>query len=215
MKRLFKSFFYNLKYRRNNVKVAYSSNIGAGTIFEGNNRIGKRTIFKGEIGRCSYIGDDSCLEGKIGRYCSIASEVKITYGTHPLNFFTTSPVFYSSSSKQCGISYTIKNIYDEYVYADIENRFRVVIGNDVWIGFRATILSGVTIGDGAVVAAGAVVTKDVPPYAVVGGVPAKVIKYRFESDKIREFLESKWWELKSNKIIEVVSKINGSGLFSK
>jgi len=72
---------------------------------------------------------------------------------------------------------------------------RTQIGNDVWIGARAIVLDGISIGDGAVIAAGAVVTKDVPPYAIVGGVPAKLIRYRFEDDVIQELLKWKWWDL--------------------
>ena len=75
---------------------------------------------------------------------------------------------------------------------------KVIIGNDVWIGSHALILGGVKIGDGAVIGAGAVVTKDVPPYAVVGGVPARIIKYRFSQEIIDKLLEIKWWNLPEN-----------------
>lgn len=84
-------------------------------------------------------------------------------------------------------------VFQETRYVDTEGRFKVVIGNDVWIGAYAKIVEGVRIGDGAVIAAGAVVTKDVPPYAIVGGVPAKIIKYRFEEKQIKQLLELKWW----------------------
>lgn len=80
----------------------------------------------------------------------------------------------------------------EYTF-DLKEHNEVKIGNDVWIGTRAMILDGITIGDGAVIGAGAVVTKNVPPYAIVGGVPAKIIKYRFSQDKINELLASQWW----------------------
>ena len=85
---------------------------------------------------------------------------------------------------------------------DTFSKGTVVIGNDVWIGARATILSGVTVGDGAVIGAGALVAKDVPPYAIVGGVPARLIKYRFSSEIINELLEIKWWDWDSKKLTQ-------------
>ena len=83
--------------------------------------------------------------------------------------------------------------FDEYVYADSANKHPVVIGNDCWIGARVSIVEGVTISEGGVVLAGAVVTKDVPPYAIVGGVPAKVIGYRYSEDVIKKLLKIQWW----------------------
>lgn len=109
---------------------------------------------------------------KVGRYCSIASDAVIGPMNHPIDGL-------SSSFELCPPR-------------PIENP-PVVIGNDVWVGAKAVVLSGVTIGDGAVVAAGAVVTKDVPPYAIVGGVPARVIKFRFSEDMIQRLQKTAWW----------------------
>jgi acetyltransferase-like isoleucine patch superfamily enzyme len=123
----------------------------------------------------------------IGAFCSIGPEVIIGgLGTHPTNFVSTHPVFYSRLC-QSGITFSSENLVEELK--------SVTVGNDVWIGARALILDGVTIGDGAIIAAGAVVTTDVPPYAIVGGVPAKIIRYRFSEDIISILLEWKWWEL--------------------
>lgn len=95
-----------------------------------------------------------------------------------------------------------QNKFEDFHYLDSLKGISVVIGSDVWIGARAAILEGVTIGDGAVVAAGAVATKDVPPYAIVGGVPAKIIKYRFDEETIKKLLELKWWDKDMDWIVE-------------
>lgn len=151
-------------------------------------RIYSRTTLNNvEFGDYSYAGSGCHLNlCKIGKYCSIAQEVMIGLGIHPLHFKSTHPGFYAKSSSYYGFEPTIKDPGPEYK--------EVIVGNDVWIGTRAMILDGVTVGDGAVIAAGAVVTKDVPPYAIVGGVPAKVIKYRFPQEEIEKLLAEKWWD---------------------
>ena len=84
-------------------------------------------------------------------------------------------------------------VFEEFSYADEDKKFQVIIGNDCWINANVTIISGVTIGDGAVVLAGAVVTKNVPPYSIVGGVPAKILKYRYSEEDIKFLLKTQWW----------------------
>ena len=117
----------------------------------------------------------------IGKYCSFAQGVLIiASGEHNYRAVSNYP-FYA-------------HYLHQGVDKDTFSKGEVHIGNDVWVGARSTILSGVTIGDGAVVAAGALVSKDIPPYAIVGGVPAKIIKYRFSKEVINEFLKIRWWD---------------------
>jgi acetyltransferase-like isoleucine patch superfamily enzyme len=125
------------------------------------------------------------LNTKIGKYCSIAQGVSIGLGKHPVKeFVTTNPAFYYVH-KQCGFTFTTCQMFDETGFVDI--------GNDVWIGANSIILDDVTIGDGAIIAANSVVTHDVPPYAIVGGSPAKVIKFRFSEEHIKTLVAFKWW----------------------
>ena len=138
------------------------------------------------IGKYTYISPRSIIQNTtIGNYCSISNDVMCGLGSHPLDMFSTSPLFYRKNNPfNIELCSTDKAIEYQFIH----------IGNDVWIGAKSMIMDGVTISDGAVVAAGAVVTKDVPPYAVVAGVPAKIIKYRFSEDKIQELIDSEWWE---------------------
>ena len=138
-----------------------------------------------EIGLYSY---GSCFDPcaiasftKIGRYCSFASGVRIFNGNHPLEFQSMHPFFY--------------NPVFGYVQKELIDRNRLTIGNDVWVGYNAVITPSVkSIGDGAVIGAGAVVTKNVPDYAVVVGNPARVVKYRFSEETRLKIKSSKWWD---------------------
>jgi acetyltransferase-like isoleucine patch superfamily enzyme len=174
-------------------------------IFGGCNIIhGGTTLVKTQIGRYTYVGGN-CLFGSttIGSFCSIAGEVVAGLGTHPPEFVSTHPVFFSAK--------TAARFWPEFnrrhngpptggtpLVVEMGRRFQegapVVVGNDVWIGYRAIILDGITVGDGAIVAAGAVVTKDVEPYSIVAGVPAKHLRYRFPPETIKELLKIKWWD---------------------
>lgn len=143
------------------------------------------------VGAFSYSTSHFGGNIKIGRFCSIASNVTVMGGNHPLNRFTTHMVTYNGN-------------FDAFARDELHAEWHLkpfttispqpVIGHDVWIGSNAVLKCGITVGDGAVIAASAVVTKDVPPYAIVAGVPAKIIKYRFSPEMIEEFLAVKWWD---------------------
>ena len=142
------------------------------------------------VGKCTYTNSDLFVASpktKMGAFCSIGMRVVIGHGKHPLNFLSTSSYLYFDEMKYKNPEQVTHN-----EYWDLEP---VEIGNDVWIGDGVFIKNGVKIGDGAVLGARAVVTKDVPPYAIVVGAPAKIIKYRFDEKTIKELLELKWWEL--------------------
>lgn len=144
-------------------------------------------VYKSQIGKYTYVGKrTSIVNASIGSYCSIASNCSIGLAKHSQKCISTSPLF-TSKYNGTGFKWTDGNYFIEYS--------PIQIGNDVWIGDSVIIPTGVKIGHGAVIGAGAVVTKDVAPYAIVAGVPARVIKYRFEPEVIDKLLEIKWWEL--------------------
>jgi acetyltransferase-like isoleucine patch superfamily enzyme len=146
-----------------------------------------------EINSYTYLGKNCLVQNTtIGKFCSIANEVLIGLGNHPLDLLSTSPLFYRIQNP-----FQLKLVEENL---DVVEYKPIEIGNDVWIGTRSIIMDGVIIGHGAVIAANSVVTKNIPAYAIVGGVPAKVIKNRFTDSKITELLELKWWEWDLEKI---------------
>lgn len=146
------------------------------------------------IGRHSYTGQDTVImHSEIGAFCSIAWDVSIGPANHDYHKITNHSFLYNAYDK---IRPEESIAYD---------RFNNVckVGNDVWIGSGATILRNVKIGDGAIVGGGAVVTKDVPPYAIVAGIPAKIIRFRFDQKLIKELLELRWWNFSDELIKEL------------
>lgn len=151
-----------------------------------------------KCGRCTYYDTDLYIESPettIGSFCSIGKHVTLGHGEHPLNFLSSSPYFYLDN-----LGWKRKSAVSHNEYWKMKP---IAIGNDVWIGEGVFIKNGITVGDGAVLAAHAVITKDVPPYAVVAGVPAKIIRYRFSADIIEELLRLRWWELEDNMIKQI------------
>lgn len=182
-----KAFGMEVKHRDKSLKMSCSSrakNVEFGRF----NTLHKNSALENvSLGDFSYISDGAKLVNcSIGKYCSIGPECMIGLGKHPARkFVSTHPVFFSDAKH-------VQNSFSDAAY--FEEFERISIGSDVWVGARAIISDGVNIADGAIVAAGAVVTKDVKPYAIVGGVPARVIRYRFSDEKIQRLLQVKWWD---------------------
>lgn len=157
-------------------------------------------IMTRKIGSFSYIGRKCEVYSthSIGRYCSLGQEILIGLGPHPTDWLSTSTFFYRKNM------WAGSPLVDEF-YASQEVNFQaiqrpVIIGNDVWIGSRAVVMAGVHIGHGAVVASGAIVTKDVEPYSIVGGVPAKPLRKRFDDATVERLLASEWWRVRPDLI---------------
>lgn len=192
IKRLIK--IYKIKIQKKNIIFLRKANIDKNAVLEGQNKIGAESWFEGYMGFGTYIGDQCTIMGKIGRYCSIGHKVTVLTGTHPSHrFVSTHPTFFSLGL-QNGTTYVSTQKFKEKIYADENNKYGCIIGNDVWIGYNATIMGGCTIGDGAIVAAGALVKENVEPYTIVAGQPAKVIGKRFEDEKIAFLMKIKWWD---------------------
>lgn len=143
-------------------------------------------LSESKVGDYSYIGKQTIMHGTtVGKFCSISDGCIIGLPGHSIKTISSSPIF-SNVHNGTKASWVTKDLPSEPI--------NVKLGNDVWVGYRAMILSNVVIGDGAVIAAGAVVVKDVPPYAIVGGVPAKIIKYRFSPDVIDKLQSLQFWD---------------------
>lgn len=154
-------------------------------------------IVRSNIGRYSYVGINSWIvDTEVGQFCSIATDVNIGLAQHTIEYLSTSPIF-TEKHNALGVSWSQHDIVSPHC--------RTVIGNDVWIGYRAMVKGGVRIGDGAIIGAGAVVTKDVPDYAIVAGVPAKIIRYRFPDDDIKRLKALKWWNQDEKSLIKAIS----------
>jgi len=142
-------------------------------------------IHKTIIGKYTYVSEHATISHtEIGAFCSIGPNFLCGWGIHPLNGISTAPMFYSTV-KQNGFTLVKEN--------KIEERKTIRIGNDVFIGMNVTVLDGVTIGDGAVIGAGSTISKDVAPYCIVAGNPARMLRKRFDEETIEKLLQLGWW----------------------
>jgi virginiamycin A acetyltransferase len=191
---IFKNIFYflvTLRHDRVNwsfvAKVIIASKVSSKTIL--NSPCHLNNVL---INDFTYVAQNAWMSyTNIGRYSSIGPNFLCGWGIHPTNAIATSPMFYSTR-KQNGFT-LVEN--DKIV-----ERKHINIGNDVFIGANVTILDGVKIADGVIIGANSLVNKDIPPYAIVGGCPAKIIKYRFDQEKIDHLLKIKWWDWPYEKI---------------
>jgi acetyltransferase-like isoleucine patch superfamily enzyme len=145
------------------------------------------SMVNSKIGDHTYIQKNAMIAASnIGKYCSIAGNAAIGLPQHEINLVSSHPVFYLQNTP----------LARKYCKSDHGRPSqRVEIGNDVWVGYGAMIMSGVSVGTGAIIGAGSIVTKDVPPYAIVIGAPARLVRYRFDEELVKKLLASKWWEM--------------------
>lgn len=207
-------YIKRFEFMRHKIRIDYGAEFNPKTALGHNIWIHHHTNIKdSEIGCYTYIQDNCRFEKcKIGSFCSIGDNVKVLSSTHPTHdFVSTSPVFFSTAG-QCLKSFVEEGKFEEYKSVQ---GYSAVIGNDVWVGSNVVILGGVTIGDGAIIAAGSVVTKDVPPYAIVGGVPSKVIRYRFTDAQIKSLLENPWWNKSEAWIMQNAGDFENINIFLK
>lgn len=162
------------------------------------------SIYKSCIGRYSYVGYDcEIIDTVIGSFCSLASGIHIGLAEHPVEWVSTSPVFQNVTS----------SITERFARLPVPSAKITCIENDVWIGTNVIIKAGVKIGTGAVIASGAVVTKDVEPYAIMGGCPAKLIRYRFDDEIRQRLLNSQWWLLGEERLRSIGDNANNPEAF--
>ena len=195
---LFTKWRLELKYRKQHLELEYMVEV-QNCRFGNYNKIYKHSRLRdSEFGDFSYAARNCQIYNtRIGKFTCIGPNVNTGMGAHPsAEFVSSHPLFYSTLGQSSGLVIVDNNLFDEFPETQI--------GNDVWIGNNVTVRYGVKIGDGAIIGSGAVVTKDVEPYSIVGGVPAKTIKYRFTPEQIDFLQQIRWWDkdlewIKANK----------------
>jgi acetyltransferase-like isoleucine patch superfamily enzyme len=211
----YKSRYFYYRAKKPTLSLSISSKLRKSLVLGDNVSIGKNTLVSDTtignnvtiqhdcclinvlIGDFSYVSSGTQLDlTQVGKFCSLGPQILCGCGGHPIDLVSTNPVFFSTST-QSGFTFAEKDYF--------KDREDIIIGHDVWIGARAFIKDGVKVGNGAVIAAGAVVVKDVPNYAIVGGTPAKIIRYRFPPEIIQELLIIQWWNWPVEKLQDASS----------
>ena len=184
-------YFLNTTENKDGVTIAGLSKGIQNVTFDGKNTVSNGCNFSGKIhiGYATTLGSNNFFAGdiNIGKYCQIGGDVAIHSTNHPIHYLST---------------YINANLFNGDLVR-LKEMKKITIGNDVWIGHNVIIVGDVTIGNGAILAAGSVVTKDVAPFSIVAGVPAKQIKMRFSNQIIKEIEELKWWDLSVDKLEEI------------
>lgn len=191
-----KAKLYKRKLKKNlNVTFARHSGTDKKSIYEGDNYIGTNNYVQNcMLGRGSIIARDTTVQNaKMGRFSGFGPETKLIVSKHPSRDYVSTHQSFFSMHPVTEKTYVSKQMFKEESESDADG-YQIIVGNDVWIGQGATLMGGITIGDGAIVAAGAVVVKDVEPYSIVGGVPAKILRYRFDREDIEWLLSYRWWD---------------------
>lgn len=209
-----KQFIYQ-KYcslKTENLSFGKNCGINKKTIFEGYNFLGNNVVLKSSsIGIGTYISArSSIICTKIGRFCAIGNNVQTCLGLHPTKEFVSIHPAFFSTHKQAGFTFVEQSKFKEHKYIDKKEQFVVSIGNDVWIGNNVSIMDGVKVSDGAIIGNGAIVTKDVKPYEIVAGIPARKIGQRFNDSEIKILLELEWWNYSMEKIKSLSHLFNDS-----
>lgn len=207
--------YYRKKLLSSNVKIDQGCVFNDKTVFEDNNVINKNShLYNSYIGRGTYIGAGSVLNNtRIGRFCSIGTEVRVVLGNHPAHtWVSTHPAFFSVN-KQAGFTFVKANKWYEKKLSGNGN-YECIIDNDVWIGDRVLILAGLKIADGCILAAGAVVTKDTEPYCIYAGIPARKIGQRFDDCDIEKLLSVCWWETSMSELSQQADLFESMNIFA-
>ncbi len=194
-------YFWSKLFKKLHSKAIKNSYVHPSSKIEAGSEIVNSNFKKHSF--CGYYCE--IINTDIGSFSSIANHVVIGGGMHPIDWVSTSPVFYAGKD-------SVKEKFSEF---ERPKPLRTYVGNDVWIGERAIIKQGVKIGTGSIIGMGSVVVKDVPPYTIVGGCPAKIIRKRFSESITKDLLNSSWWDLPESSLRNSAKFIKSPELFLK